>query len=368
MNRRHWNMRALVMGAMAVLPDFAQAANTGGRHEGQSAAGDAPSFGYEGRVARLRDASGAAFVRAGFPGVVLRMNFTGSGLVLDTVASTENVFIDLSVDGGAPAMVRLAPGRQRLPVFSGPAGLHRVELTRRTESWEGVWDIVGATVKGGAFLPASPLPNKRLMFIGDSITCGAGADVLRDDTRQDMSTNNARKSFGKTLAARLGAQCHLVAYGGRGVLRDWQGMRTIRNAPQFYDLALPDDPDTRWDASAWVPNAIGICLGTNDFNQGIPDQNAFVNVYQQFLEKIRRDAPLAHVFVINSPMLVDGELPKRSVCNAYLDEVVRRARNPLCTRITIRHYPGRAVNAHPIEEEHVAMAAELDPFFRKALG
>jgi formate dehydrogenase major subunit len=75
------------------------------------------------------------------------------------------------------------------------------------------------------------------------------------------------------VARRLGAQCHLVSYGGRGIIRDWQGIRDTRNAPVFYELALPDDPAVRWDHMRYVPDAIGIlrkrqCVGAYDHADG----------------------------------------------------------------------------------------------------
>jgi len=183
-----------------------------------------------------------------------------------------------------------------------------------------------------------------------------------------MSINNAQKSFGKVLSSQLGTQCHLVSYGGRGVYRDWQGIQAINNAPQFYVRSAPDEPKLLWNSASYVPEAIGICLGTNDFNQGIPDQNDFINTYVEFLDKIRRDAPRAQIFVMNSPMLTDGDIPKSTVCKAYLDEVVRRSNSSLVQRAPIGHYPGRTSNSHPIAEEHIAIAAELEPLFRRALA
>ncbi|MBW8882700.1 MAG: hypothetical protein JF615_15155 [Asticcacaulis sp.] len=116
-----------------------------------------------------------------------------------------------------------------------------------------------------------------------------------------------------------------------------------------------------------MPDAVGICLGTNDFSSGIPDQTVYVSTYVEFLEKICRDAPGAHIFVINSPMLTDDGIPKLSACNAYLDEAVKRMNSPRVARARIGHYPGRPVNAHPIAAEHAAIAAELEPQFHAAL-
>ncbi len=329
----------------------------------KDAAARSPLLSYEGRTATLADGT----VRAGFPGVVLRARFDGTKLVLKTAASSDNLWLDISVDGAAPKMVRLSKGAQQLAVFEGAAGTHSVEIARRNESWEGVWDISGATVEGTGFLAPPALPAKKLMFIGDSITCGAACDVARDDPREDMTVNDAQKTYAKLLAKRLNTQVHLVSYGGRGVIRDWQGIRDTNNAPQFYERAAPDEAGSLWNPADYVPDAIGIMLGTNDFNQGIPDQNEFINAYVEFVEKVRRDAPKAPVFLMDSPIVTDGDIPKRTVLLSYLNDIVKRVNSPLVSHAPVKPYPGRPGNGHPIAEDHIGIADELEPLFRKAL-
>jgi hypothetical protein len=83
---------------------------------------------------------------------------------------------------------------------------------------------------------------------------------------------------------------------------------------------------------------------------------------------VRRDAPNAPILLLDSPIVVDGDLPKRTVLGAYVDEVVRRIASPSVTHASVSHYAGRPTTAHPIVEDHVAIAAELEPLFRKALA
>ena len=349
----------LAAGALSALPVSANAAP---KMDVADARSDLLS--YEGRTARMPDGA----LRLGFPGVVLRVRFRGAKLVLKSMASSDIQWVDIVVDGGDLKTVRLQKGPQDLVLYDGPFGEHTIEVARRNESWEGVWDILSAEAPAGIFLPAPQLPTRKLLFVGDSVTCGAATDVARTDPKLDLRADNGQKSFGKVLARRLDAQCHLVSYGGRGLIRDWQGIRDTRNAPQFYELAAPDEPAIRWNHADYVPDAIGVMLGTNDFNQGIPDQNEFTNAYVQFIEKIRRDAPHAPVLLMDSPIVTDGDMPKRTVLGAYIDDVVGRLNSKNVVRAPVKHYPGRPVNAHPIAEDHVAMATELEPLFRQAIA
>jgi lysophospholipase L1-like esterase len=162
----------------------------------------------------------------------------------------------------------------------------------------------------------------------------------------------------------------LVSCGGRGLIRDWQGVRSGTNAPQFYELALPDDPAAWWDHQRYVADAIGIELGQNDFSSGIPDQAEYVNAYVQFVEKLRRDAPQAVIFLMNSPMQADASTgdPRRAALCAYLAQVVAKCNTPKVILAPLRHYAGVPGNTHPTGADHAAMADELEPVFRRALG
>ena len=327
-----------------------------------------PGIIYEGRYATA--ANGA--VRLGFPGVTAHLRFRGPSLTMQ-VSASDDIYFDLSIDGAAPTLLGVKKGEGSYPIFqNGNATEHTVALTRRNESWQGTCDILRFELGGaGELLPPPALPQRKLMFIGDSVTCGEMDSFVAGRNFQDRLNSNARISYGMILARKFGAQCHLVSCGGRGLVRDWQGVRNGINAPQFYELALPDDPAINWDHQRYVPDAIGIALGQNDFNLGLPDQVDYVNAYVQFIEKIRRDAPQAVIFLINSPMQNDSDPlgdPRRAAMLAYLTQIVARIGSPKVVLARLSHYPGVPGNTHPTGAEHVAMAAELEPVFRRTLG
>jgi len=329
---------------------------------------NAPGIVYEGRT--LAESSGA--VRVGFPGVTAHLRFRGTGISLRAEASSDGVDFDVSVDGAEPTLLRLKKGEGLYPlVQDAPDAAHTLAITRRTESWEGVCTLKEFELAPGGNLLAPPeSPARKLMFIGDSVTCGEMAAWKPGDTSDNLPVlTNARISYGMLLARRLGAQCALVSYGGRGIIRDWQGIRNTNNAPEFYELAMPDEPATHWDHSRYVPDAIGIQLGTNDFNSGIPDEEEFVTAYVELLRKVRRDAPKAWIVIMDSPILNDdAKAPKHSVLHAYLEEIARRVRDDRVVVAPIKRCPGVPGNGHPTGAEHEAMADELEPVFRRVLG
>ncbi len=323
---------------------------------------------YEGRSVVTADGS----VWLGYPGIVTRLHFRGSVLRMHTRTTSDEVYLDVGVDDATPVFVKAPKGDGDVELARGLAeGEHQVAIFKRVESAVGALSVVSFTVNGD-FLAPAPLPERRLMFLGDSFTAGQ-ATTVEDGGSMDRSKamrQNARLCYGRLLADRLHAQAHILAYAGRGVVRDWKGVTAVRCAPEYYEYALPDEPATQWNPRNYVPDAIGVCLGNNDFDAGVPDEAAYVASYAEFIRKLRRDAPAARIFLIASPSLTDppGGVPKRTVQRAYLDEIVRRLNDAHVTAVAISNYPGVPGDGHPSGTAHRAVTDELEPVFRKALG
>jgi len=308
-------------------------------------------------------------VKLGFPGVTLHLAVRGPSLSFQAEASADEVDFDVVVDGTLRGRVRLPRGEATTVLFQGlPDARHQVELVHATESSNGTCEV--ETLTAAAFLAPAPAPARRLLFIGDSFTCGAAAEC-----RPGLPTpatksrrQNARLSYGWMLSRMLSAQVSLVAYAGRGLLRDWQGLRTPIEAPEIYERALADDPAAPWRHADYVPDAIGVCLG-NDFDAGIPDQEDYVPAYVEFVRKLRRDAPRAQIILIVSPVVSDppGAVPRRTVLRAYMDQVVERLHDPRVAVADAGAYRGVPGDGHPDGAAHEAVAGILEPLFRKAL-
>ncbi len=331
--------------------------------------GNSPLISYEGRTYITPD----GVVRLGFPGIITRVNFNGTGLNMHTSTGSDELYLDVAVDNSAPVFLKVPKGENDIVITSGlKQANHSVAVYKRIESTVGILDIISFTVTGELLNP-SPLPERKLMFMGDSFTAGQAATVEDGAGTIDPSKamrENARLCFGRLLADKYHAQCHILAYAGRGVMKDWQGNNAVRCAPQYYDNALPDDITTRWNPKLYIPDAIGICLGNNDFDTGIPDQTEYLTAFGEFISKIRRDAPDAWIFLITSPSLTDepGRIPLRTVQKAYLEELIRRTGDQRMQVIQISHYEGVPGDWHPSGTAHRSVVKELEPYFSKALN
>jgi len=330
--------------------------------------GNAPEISYEGRTVVTAEGT----VKLGYPGIVTRVNFRGTDLSMSTRTTSDELYLDLIIDDGNPVFLKVPKVEGSVVLAKGlKAGDHKVAIHKRVESAVGILEVVFMNVTG-EFLPAPELPVRKLLFIGDSFTAGQATTVEDGGTMDQAKAmrQNARLSYPRLLANQLNAQCHIIAYAGRGVVRDWQGLNNVRCAPEYYENVLPDDITTRWNPTNYVPDVIGLCLGNNDFGVGVPDQIEYVRAFAEFVMKLRHDAPDAHIFLITSPSLTDepGKVPIRTVQKAYLDEVVQRLGGSKIQVVQIAHYEGVPNDWHPSGTAHRAVAKELEPVIRKALN
>jgi lysophospholipase L1-like esterase len=335
-----------------------------------------PRIQYMGRLAFVGDAE----AKMGFPGVTIRFAYRGPAPTILLGASSAFCGYNLTVNGWEPVAIRPPEGRSELPLPCGPApkGGWVVELVRRNENWQGVASFFGLRLPTGCELLAPPpLPKRRLMFIGDSITCGEAIDRVPPELDNTSRMANAPRSYGMLLGRQLGAQVHLVSCGGRGVMRNWKGEGADFDvtAPQFFQRALPDDPAAKWDHSSYTPDAIVIALGQNDLSSGWIDEAAFTAAFANFLADIRKVHPKAAVLFTESPMrsedpaTEDGK--KREFQRRCLRSVVAAARKAGDKRVAfapLHQYPGTPTNAHPVAFQHEQMAAELIGPLRALVG
>ncbi|MET0322729.1 MAG: xylan esterase, partial [Duganella sp.] len=205
-------------------------------------------------------ADGAA--RFGYPGVSFYASFDGTRLAVDAEASGDNSYLDVIVDGGAPRKLHLARGAQTVVLAQDLARTgHTVEVVNRSETWHGT-----ATFKrfdtDGSWLPAPELPQRKLLVLGDSVTCGEAIDRVPGEKKQP-SWWNPRASYGMLLARDLRAQVQLVCAGGRGLVRTWDNRTDLLKLPDYYQLAIADQQaQVAWDQRDYRPDLILVAIGT----------------------------------------------------------------------------------------------------------
>ena len=356
-------------------------------------AGNNPIQPSDPRVAIMgrADVSRPDTLRFGYPGVTLRLRFEGPSIRMRVASTTPNSRIGVIVDRGSPRVVRVPKLETEVALVEGlTAGPHTIDVVHRTETWEGIVTVHGFVLPpGGRLLEPSPWPQRRMLFIGDSVTCGEaidreevpegtippGADAPPACKKDPPASSNAYLSYGMLLGRSLSAQVHLVCYGGRGLIRDWRGNGKVANAPQFFDLAIVDPPArSPWNHAAYVPDVVVVSLGTNDFNLDLgafPEREQYVSAYVTFARAIRARYPAAHLLLTEGAIVsdeTDPERPQKTVLREYIAETARRLADARVHVVEATRYPGDACNPHPTRDQHAAMAHDLEPVIRQALG
>lgn len=310
--------------------------------------------------------------RFGYPGSGFIVRFKGKSLAFTVTTDSSISALTLVLDHAEPALTLLHQGEQTIELPGTlDDGIHTLEVYKRTETWQGLVTLLGLRTASSELLPPPPLPSRKLMFLGDSVTCGAGIDnntmCLADALRPNGDPYN---SYGMRLGRRLDAQVQLVCYGGRGLERDYRGLGVtdgILNIPEFMDLAIAtDDPRKRvpWTATAYTPDGIILSVGTNDFNLQPTkplDGKKFVADYVALLHRITAEYPNAKIFA------TEGAIVTNPLLRTYIQQAVAEVNQKQVVWAPSTHYPGNGCNGHPTKAQHAHMADDFEPILRNDL-
>ncbi len=301
----------------------------------------------------------------GFPGVTVKFKFRGAAPALVMTADTPDCYFNLSCNGWDPVTIRLnkGPNRIDLPTGPAPASGWTIELVRRTESWMGVASFDGLNLPAGCeLLTPPPFPARKLMFIGDSLTCGEYNERFPPENEKSARTTNATRSYGMLLAKWLNAQVHLISYGGRGIVRNWDGRRDVNTVPVFFERALPDKPESKWDHTRYQPDIVVINVGT-DHDHDILPKTELDDAYTAFVFRVRTVYPKAYLLISESgfqPDAASGQpTTMRDALLKTLETVVSRRHEAGDSRIRLvrtGYFPGTPTDPHLVafQQEQIA--------------
>jgi lysophospholipase L1-like esterase len=310
--------------------------------------------------------------RFGYPGSGFIVRFRGKTFGFDVASDSTTSALTLVVDHKEPKLTLLRQGIQTIDLADDlDDGVHTLEVYKRTETWQGLVTLLGIKSSSAELLPAPPLPLRKLLFLGDSVTCGAGIDNNDKCTADPLRPNgDPYDSYGMRLGRRLDAQVHLVCYGGRGLERDYRGLTQadgILNLPQFMDLAIAtDDPKKRvpWSDIAYTPDGIVLSVGTNDFNLQTTkplDGKQFVKDYVALLHRILGEYPNARIFA------TEGAIVTNPLLRTYVQQAVVEVNQSRAVWAPSTHYPGNGCNGHPTRSQHAHMTDDFEPILRDGL-
>lgn len=186
----------------------------------------------------------------------------------------------------------------------------RIRLVKLSENAFSKVGVLSFSANNGKLTATKPCSERRIEFVGDSITCGFGIEGKSVCDNFKTSTENPLINYASLTANELCAEYQLTSWTAIGVYSNSVKDESVTepdNAwtmPVIYDYTdkgtdgnLGFEPE-KWDFSRFAPQLIVVNLGTNDkdFTRGIPERTAaFENCYREFIAHIREKNPQAHI-------------------------------------------------------------------------
>lgn len=361
--------KALVAYLSLLIPLNIYAAKSNSTSSEQTIAASAPFISYTGRVLIKNETTTLSF-----PGTEIRIRFEGTSLAFKGQVLGGDAWFNLQIDGKPKPRIDLPQGSFTKIIAEDldPKTSHEIRIVRRNEAWQGTIRLDQFIVSAdGKFLEGPEARERKILCLGDSITCGQGTEFYPPYSVAGNSNANAELSFGWQLAKHFDADVNLASYGGRGIVRDYLGNTESMHADEIFERTHSDSPEPRWDHSQYTPDLITICFGTNDYATGFVDRDPYFLAYKNLIERVHSVHPDAKILLLSSPML-PGYAPDKAkhLYQILVDLKENFTKNgfQFLEVYELGDYAGTEWDAHPTGKQHTAITEELIPIISKWLN
>lgn len=305
----------------------------------------------------------------GWTGSQIELDFEGTAI--DGVfALTEGPSAGLTVIvDGTPHFLKIIPEETSYVLAKGlsPDEHHHIAIFKRNEGGLGTVQFKNFHLSEGAkvFKPAEL--ERKIMVIGDSITCGYGSEAATNEEGNTVENENGYMSYAAIAARSLNADIMMVCWSGRGIIRNYgaEGDK-LEKMPELFNRTLPTQKTPEWDHSRFVPDVVVINLGTNDMNttgdKPPLDKEAYMSAYKTFLARLKVFAPNAKFILSIGPMTFEP-------VSEWLPELATED-----STISVLTYEGFSGpediggHWHPTVLKHTKMTTELAAEIQKTTG
>ncbi|MCP4641085.1 MAG: hypothetical protein GY851_11655 [bacterium] len=261
----------------------------------------------------------------------------------------------MRVDGDPFVESALEPVIDLTPRLSADRDVHEVQIVKKTEPDSGVESFLGIELSPeGELLPAT-LPDRKILFLGDSITVGMGAGANKE--------TDALRSYAWLVSQHFNADPRLVALSGVGLFQGWRS--ALFNAEWQQVVAQASDPNAA--ALSWQPNLIVVNLSTNDKSKGVAGTDV-ASAMRNLLVDVRQRCPEAVILVMVPWSYGCYREELRGVVDGLTAKGDERIQFVDTDPAVWVPEGGMRDNTHPNEKGHQHAANLLIPVIESAMG
>lgn len=304
------------------------------------------------------DWSGSGFELAVRGGTV-KANLSGPTTNRDAA-----VWVAVYVDGKRTQKLQLKEGIDEWYTLAVDLPTDKTTEIRVVKLSEASWGqavLQGIKVSGELLEPT--LPNRKILWIGDSITCGFGVLGKKSTEPFSTRTQDVTLTYGWLLSDAFEAQRHIISVSGYGVATANTGSTTDGLIPKIYpQIGLQNT--AKWDHAQYQPDLIVVNLGTNDVYGGT-DAATLRGGVRSFLTQLREAHPSATIVWVYGLMRDDFSNDIKAEVEAFAQ-----------TDSAVHFLPAAIAKGsaeigsadHPSDDAHARLAKTLEPQLRTIMG
>ena len=300
-----------------------------------------------------------------FTGTKLEISFFATKVNDDINRPMIGVFLDNYNDPEKMIVVPVDKAMEYITVLDGLEDTtHYVKIFKMSENNTAPLGVMDIRTDGQLEGAPEALFDRRIEFIGDSITSGFGILAPKADSAFKTSEENGAMTYAALTARNLNAEYNVLSISGWALYKSWaaQGSAYLDIPPIYRYTDYTYQKEMLWDFSAFQPHAVVVNLGTNDsaYLKDHPDEYAdFVKAGADFFRDIRTKNPDAAIVVCYGMMGLE--------MTDYLKQAVEKSGLENIHYIGLRNLrTARAL--HPSPADHQANAELLTAELRKILN
>lgn len=261
-----------------------------------------------------------------------------------------------------------------------------IKIFKRTEASVGVIEFQGLTIGKTAVLLPIPVHKHKLLWIGNSLTCGYGNELNipappngNPSTGFSSKNENNYNSWSSITSRALAAENQQVCFSGKGVYRNFDDSK-MATLPMIFNKTFPNENYTaNWNHKNYQPELTIINLSTNDFGpemndaDNLCDSALFVNTYIQFLNELQTHYPNSEFILVVGNALTDywpANLQRLTRCRKYINSAAKKCTEP--ERVSVFELSTQSApygeDWHPNLTTHKKMSSEITPFITQLMN